>query len=518
MKEILYVQAGPLANFVGTHFWNAQESYFTYGEDEDPDVFHDRSFREGVTSKGDPTFCPRLIVFDRKSHFGALADELYGNTSDADVAQWEKGVVEYRQDPIPKSDYQTHLDQEETGEREDRNEAESGAETAKIRYWSDYSRVYYHPRTAQKVPDIPEWERAEGEWSKSKELFQEYEHEHETMENEVRLFVEECDGLQGVQLTGDCGTFGGFTDAFLTAFRDEYSKVPSLAFSLLSNASNIPVSVDEEQNAMKAINDALSLRGLEALSTISVPIQNPSTWRQEPLLDGLDLDLRSPYQTSALLATHIESVTLPLRLKRSQHDISSLSSLLDASGTLGVSHLSGMYPVAAHVAWSRETEKRIFDLSAVAEAPADQRTVPITEYARLQVSRGFAPSEHAKYDEYFSGKSPAPFSIHAPPYPTPTSFPHFFAPSPSGMPNSGEEKHRVLSSLSTSSATAPLFAAHATLVQQCVDRRADVVGRMGLEFDEMRELKDDLWALCDRYAGPDGEWKTEEDVLSEDEE
>ncbi len=51
MKEILYIQAGSLANFVGTHFWNTQESYFTYDEHEDPSVFHDRSFREGVTSK-----------------------------------------------------------------------------------------------------------------------------------------------------------------------------------------------------------------------------------------------------------------------------------------------------------------------------------------------------------------------------------------------------------------------------------------------------------------------------------
>lgn len=51
MKEILYVQAGPLANFIGTHFWNTQESYFTYGDGEEPVVHHDRSFREGLTPK-----------------------------------------------------------------------------------------------------------------------------------------------------------------------------------------------------------------------------------------------------------------------------------------------------------------------------------------------------------------------------------------------------------------------------------------------------------------------------------
>lgn len=52
MREILYFQAGRLANFAGTHFWNAQESYFTYGEDaEEPFVDHDTSFREGVNYK-----------------------------------------------------------------------------------------------------------------------------------------------------------------------------------------------------------------------------------------------------------------------------------------------------------------------------------------------------------------------------------------------------------------------------------------------------------------------------------
>ena len=94
MKEILYIQAGTLPNFVGTHFWNTQESYFQYDIDgnadeaDEPEINHDVSFREGLSPKvrvqillthsygyensrvvdnqGDPTFCPRLLVFDRK--------------------------------------------------------------------------------------------------------------------------------------------------------------------------------------------------------------------------------------------------------------------------------------------------------------------------------------------------------------------------------------------------------------------------------------------------------------------
>ena len=51
MREIIYIQAGQLSNFIGTHFWNAQESYFTYEEGDDSFVDHDVSFREGQTLK-----------------------------------------------------------------------------------------------------------------------------------------------------------------------------------------------------------------------------------------------------------------------------------------------------------------------------------------------------------------------------------------------------------------------------------------------------------------------------------
>lgn len=49
MKEILYIQAGSLSNYTGTHFWNTQESYFTYEDSQDPLTTHDISFREGLT-------------------------------------------------------------------------------------------------------------------------------------------------------------------------------------------------------------------------------------------------------------------------------------------------------------------------------------------------------------------------------------------------------------------------------------------------------------------------------------
>jgi hypothetical protein len=66
MREIIYIQAGSLANYAGTHFWNTQESYFTYGDDDESIVNHDLSFNEGRTPHNQPTLCPRLLAFDQK--------------------------------------------------------------------------------------------------------------------------------------------------------------------------------------------------------------------------------------------------------------------------------------------------------------------------------------------------------------------------------------------------------------------------------------------------------------------
>ena len=49
MKEIIYIQAGSLANHVGTHFWNTQQCYFSFEEGDEILVEHDISFREGIS-------------------------------------------------------------------------------------------------------------------------------------------------------------------------------------------------------------------------------------------------------------------------------------------------------------------------------------------------------------------------------------------------------------------------------------------------------------------------------------
>jgi hypothetical protein len=74
MREIIYIQAGSLPNYAGTHCWNTQESYFTYDEDHVSVADFSISFKEGrdiyVRQPACDTQRHRIVdafIVDRKS-------------------------------------------------------------------------------------------------------------------------------------------------------------------------------------------------------------------------------------------------------------------------------------------------------------------------------------------------------------------------------------------------------------------------------------------------------------------
>lgn len=84
MHEILTLQLGHRANYVCTHFWNTQESYFsspssslptlttseTHVASQDELVNHDIHWREGFDSAGRNTYTPRTLIYDLRGGFG----------------------------------------------------------------------------------------------------------------------------------------------------------------------------------------------------------------------------------------------------------------------------------------------------------------------------------------------------------------------------------------------------------------------------------------------------------------
>ncbi|KAF8532124.1 tubulin domain-containing protein [Gautieria morchelliformis] len=198
------------------------------------------SFREGLAPDGSTTFCPRLLLIDYKSKFASLSHINALNVGEEDAPvdlTWTGPVSEHLQDPIPQSSYHTCLDAGEDEEDEDDLDVEMDEGehdsvpnlTSSIRFWFDYSRVFYHPRGLHRIPDPAEWERKAG-WPQGVT----YDTNQAVLEDSFRLFAEECDLLQGVQLCMDAPSFGSFTVSLLSRFRDEYPKLPVLSFYSLS--------------------------------------------------------------------------------------------------------------------------------------------------------------------------------------------------------------------------------------------------------------------------------------------
>lgn len=68
-----------------------------------------------------------------------------------------------------------------------------------------------------------------------KDLFHQLDKEHDLLDRDFRLFAEECDQMQGVQIiTSADDSWGGFASEYVAALRDEYSKIAIVTWGLES--------------------------------------------------------------------------------------------------------------------------------------------------------------------------------------------------------------------------------------------------------------------------------------------
>jgi len=121
-----------------------------------------------------------VILFDHKSDFGSLTKSnscgVENIDPDSHEALWSGDIHEFRQPAIPKSKY--HIKLEETGglgvADEDQDQPWLLQKPDEIRYWSDFSRVFYDSRSIQPLPDPVYGEPLRGDWKGGHELFYRY--------------------------------------------------------------------------------------------------------------------------------------------------------------------------------------------------------------------------------------------------------------------------------------------------------------------------------------------------------
>ncbi|KAM3824895.1 protein misato homolog 1 [Vipera latastei] len=195
--------------------------------------------------------------------------------------------------------------------------------------WSDFLRTNLHPRS---ILTIHEYNREEESsrleaFGQGEKLLQDGRYLEE-LEDRLHFYVEECDYLQGFQLLCDLHNgFSGLGSKAAELLQDEYAGKGILACGL----TPLP-----HRNFYRLMNMALGIVRLSSYSSLFCPLS---------LNENLGLKLEGPvslpyvhyepsldYHTSAILATALDTLTVPYRLQTSDITVASLTETLNFSG------------------------------------------------------------------------------------------------------------------------------------------------------------------------------------------
>ncbi|KAL9031268.1 MAG: hypothetical protein Q9196_000706 [Gyalolechia fulgens] len=288
-------------------FMHLQESYFNYDATNEPSTIdHNIHFRPGTGPSGQDTYTPRTLIYDLKGGFGNLRKwgGLYHQGDDVEDDPknlWGGSVVKQQEAPIAQSEYQKALDESV--------EEPPKLSTQAVRYWSDFSRVFYHPRSVVQINDyelgstILPFEQ----WSCGEDLFSTLDKEHDLLDQDVRPWAEECDQMQGIQIFASADdAWGGFASTYIQSLRDEYGKTALWFWGLEEDAGQS----QRTEQLLRTVNVAQSLQAVSTTGSMYVPLAVPSY-----LPPYVRLDQTSYWHIAGLLSMAVESMTLPSRQK-----------------------------------------------------------------------------------------------------------------------------------------------------------------------------------------------------------
>ena len=143
-------------------------------------------------------------------------------------------TVVQRQVPIEQSAYQQSLEE---------GSSPPQLTTNTVRYWSDFNRVYFHPRS---IVQLNEYELNSSlmpfeNWEAGEELFSNLDKEHDLLDRDLRPFVEEADQMQGIQIMASVDdAWGGFAAKYMDRLRDEYGKTTIWVWALEDSLASTP--------------------------------------------------------------------------------------------------------------------------------------------------------------------------------------------------------------------------------------------------------------------------------------
>jgi hypothetical protein len=386
MREIVSLQLGRYANYVGAHFWNLQDEALAQAPDAagaelSPHVF----FRTANERNAVLPYAPRLQVVDLTGAFGCLSvdtgvvrtSQAVGADGDGESsALWGGRSQRVVREAEPVNRYLLSLEEgAEDAMNIDAGAGQRGQEQGddgatgdlgldwNVKYWSDFVKVRFHPRTGFALPGVhagvqPFASFDDGASAASSETL-------DDAYNDLRFFVEECESLGGLSVTCDAsGGFAGFGEKYLAALRDELgSSLPMVAFgatTLPEPRGDTDAATLQRVLAEGRLNESTLVSALADISVQYVPLRAQATQGMPLVYPAISC----PFQTSAVLGAAVDLALTPLRHRQSPMSMASWAHSLRPAPCALLSGLCASLPVLEPVSFAH---------SAVVEVPGMTR-------------------------------------------------------------------------------------------------------------------------------------------------
>jgi len=391
MHEIVTLQFGPLANYVGAHYFNIEDEM---GGVANADVDLSVSF-ETVESRYGTQLVPRCVMIDGCGAFGSASmggtlwdegDAVEVAAAETNFPTWGGRVEKFLSEPVRKNEFlQSLLDEDIERDAEERmrgmdannplaalmaqlgmnsgqqqseskedDHGEDKREKAKkkmkttaaafdfeknVSYFTDYLKVHMHKKSMCQLSGIHNGVTPTNSFATGYSYAREYDIQWEDATDRFRHFAEACDAMQGIQvLSEEDSLFGGVCARYMEELRDEYPKTPIMSFGLrdLNPAQYHPGVLKE-----RFCSSVFSANALQEVSSLYIPLYS----MRDPLSFHGDIRVvnENKFMSSAVLASAMHSATTQFRSRRDFVPMGALVNSLCPNDVLNTLSLSFDY-------------------------------------------------------------------------------------------------------------------------------------------------------------------------------
>ncbi|KAG4107676.1 tubulin nucleotide-binding domain-like protein [Neocallimastix lanati (nom. inval.)] len=361
MREIITLQLGSTANFVGTHFWNSLENKInrikegnnennSQGDVSNKDYQNISIFyKTGISMQKEETFSPRLLIMELKGGLNSIknSNPFYQNAIDFNALKndatqlWPGKIETYENDVDERSTFQKTI---ENPNFEYQKLFNSGYNPKSldlnentVKSWSDFNISYYHPKTSIELSEynVNDETTPFGSFSCGEELYTNGQYGDLLMDDNLRFFLEDCDQLQGFQIICETtSAFGGFTSKLIEEINDEFGHHNVLVYGVENK---------EENTLLSRINKSLCMQAFNESSLLYIPLEITNTPANNFWSKYYSANVNSLYHSSAIFSSVIESVSLPFSSSKNYDSMIDICSSL-STDSIKLAGISYKYP------------------------------------------------------------------------------------------------------------------------------------------------------------------------------